>query len=78
MLHCHMEDHQVDGMAMVFQEGEVSEMPNLPDNFKKCGNIPYSWEALEAASGQLQIGKWLGASEVPRLLIWGLKRAVEY
>ena len=57
-----MEYHQVDGMAMIFQEGEVSDMPPLPENFKKCGNLEFSWEQLKNLPGKAHMGRFNNVS----------------
>ena len=41
-MHCHMEIDQIEGMAMIIQEGEQAEWPAYPDNFPKCGSFKYS------------------------------------
>ncbi|KAJ8298492.1 hypothetical protein KUTeg_025023 [Tegillarca granosa] len=41
IMHCHIEIHQVEGMALVFQEGEKSDMAPVPDKFHKCGD--FNW-----------------------------------
>ncbi|XP_052105492.1 uncharacterized protein LOC127738326 [Mytilus californianus] len=37
--HCHIELHNVDGMALVLQEGNRTQMPVLPNNFRTCGDF---------------------------------------
>ena len=37
-LHCHIEPHQSEGMAMVIDES--SGIPSAPENFPQCGNYP--------------------------------------
>ena len=37
-MHCHIEVHQISGMAVILQEGEVDDMPPTPDGFPTCGN----------------------------------------
>ncbi|XP_076090248.1 uncharacterized protein LOC143062410 [Mytilus galloprovincialis] len=37
--HCHIELHNVDGMALVLQEGNKTQMPALPVNFRTCGDF---------------------------------------
>ena len=37
-LHCHIEPHQLEGMAMVIDES--SGIPSAPNNFPQCGNYP--------------------------------------
>ncbi|CAC5415838.1 unnamed protein product [Mytilus coruscus] len=37
--HCHIELHNVDGMALVLQEGNRTQMPTLPNNFRTCGDF---------------------------------------
>ncbi|VDI32148.1 Hypothetical predicted protein [Mytilus galloprovincialis] len=37
--HCHIELHNVDGMALVLQEGNRIQVPALPDNFRTCGDF---------------------------------------
>ena len=41
-MHCHMEIDQIEGMAMIIEEGEQDEWPAYPDNFPKCGSFKYS------------------------------------
>lgn len=37
--HCHVELHLETGMMLVFQVGDPSDVPPVPDNFPKCGNF---------------------------------------
>ncbi|XP_063411049.1 uncharacterized protein LOC134693965 [Mytilus trossulus] len=37
--HCHIELHNVDGMALVLQEGNRTQLHTLPDNFRTCGDF---------------------------------------
>ena len=37
-LHCHIEPHQLEGMAMVIDES--SNIPTAPTDFPECGNYP--------------------------------------
>ncbi|XP_076675785.1 uncharacterized protein LOC143372965 [Andrena cerasifolii] len=37
--HCHILVHQVDGMQLVVQVGELSDLPPVPPNFPKCGDF---------------------------------------
>ncbi|XP_077979461.1 uncharacterized protein LOC144434825 [Glandiceps talaboti] len=41
-VHCHIEDHQIQGMALMLKEGDVTEMMNPPKDFKTCGNFWWS------------------------------------
>ncbi|ELU06335.1 hypothetical protein CAPTEDRAFT_204209 [Capitella teleta] len=43
-LHCHVEYHNEIGMAMVLQEGAVSEIPSAPDSMKTCGDFDWNRE----------------------------------
>ncbi|KAJ8670519.1 hypothetical protein QAD02_001778 [Eretmocerus hayati] len=36
--HCHFEQHNNNGMALIFKIGEHSDFPPVPENFPKCGN----------------------------------------
>nr|XP_022908342.1 laccase-4-like [Onthophagus taurus]XP_022908343.1 laccase-4-like [Onthophagus taurus] len=38
LFHCHIEFHSEVGMSMVFQFGEIHEMPPVPIDFPNCGN----------------------------------------
>lgn len=37
-LHCHIEPHQLEGMAMVIDESD--NIPTAPNGFPQCGNYP--------------------------------------
>ena len=39
-LHCHLQMHQLFGMAMVVAEN-IDKMPSPPDSFTTCGNVPF-------------------------------------
>ncbi|XP_070535321.1 uncharacterized protein [Ptychodera flava] len=43
-VHCHIAIHQVEGMAMMFKEGDESEMNAPPDGFRSCGHFDWSAE----------------------------------
>ena len=43
-MHCHMESHNENGMALVIQEGNVTDMNRLPVGFKTCGSFDWSEE----------------------------------
>nr|CAH7760855.1 unnamed protein product [Callosobruchus chinensis] len=36
--HCHFDVHMIVGMAFIFQVGELSDLPPVPDDFPRCGN----------------------------------------
>ncbi|XP_062605180.1 uncharacterized protein LOC134266971 [Saccostrea cucullata] len=38
-MHCHIEIHQIAGMAVLFQEGDVSDMEPVPEGFPTCGSF---------------------------------------
>ncbi|XP_070535317.1 uncharacterized protein [Ptychodera flava] len=44
-VHCHIEIHQVEGMALMIKEGDESEMKKPPRNFRACGH--FTWSAEE-------------------------------
>ncbi|XP_070533730.1 uncharacterized protein [Ptychodera flava] len=44
-VHCHIEMHQVEGMALMIKEGDESEMKPPPRNFRTCGR--FTWSAEE-------------------------------
>ena len=54
-MHCHMEIHQIEGMAMIIQEGEQDEWPAYPDNFPKCGSFKYSSVGPSLNTGTMYI-----------------------
>lgn len=41
-MHCHMEFHNLLGMALIVKEGEVEEMPPTPEGFPQCGDFKWS------------------------------------
>ncbi|XP_069129164.1 uncharacterized protein [Argopecten irradians] len=45
--HCHIEIHQIMGMALILQVGDVDEMPPTPKNFPTCGSFDFSQEEFE-------------------------------
>ncbi|XP_017889706.1 laccase-4-like isoform X2 [Ceratina calcarata] len=38
IFHCHQLFHLLGGMELIFQVGEVTDMPKTPDNFPRCGH----------------------------------------
>ncbi len=44
-MHCHLELHQVEGMALLIREGHQTEMVEPPKGFPKCGN--FHWNSQE-------------------------------
>ncbi|VEN58993.1 unnamed protein product [Callosobruchus maculatus] len=36
--HCHFDVHMIVGMGFIFQVGELSDLPPVPENFPRCGN----------------------------------------
>ena len=52
-LHCHIEPHQLEGMAMVIDESV--NIPSAPADFPQCGNYPSG-----APSSRLGVGLVLG------------------
>ncbi|XP_073980604.1 uncharacterized protein [Rhodnius prolixus] len=38
-MHCHFTFHLETGMALVFQVGELSDLPPVPPGFPRCGNF---------------------------------------
>ena len=41
-MHCHMEYHNHDGMAVVFRAGTVDDMPPLPAQIPRCASFDFS------------------------------------
>ncbi|XP_060062633.1 uncharacterized protein LOC132543181 [Ylistrum balloti] len=41
-MHCHIEMHQISGMAVLLQEGETSDMNPVPEGFPTCGDFNFS------------------------------------
>lgn len=39
LFHCHFVYHHAVGMELVFQVGEQSDLPAVPENFPRCGNF---------------------------------------
>ncbi|XP_076675786.1 uncharacterized protein LOC143372966 [Andrena cerasifolii] len=39
LLHCHFVYHQMDGMELIVQIGELLDLPPVPSNFPKCGDF---------------------------------------
>jgi hypothetical protein len=38
MFHCHILNHHETGMFMLFQVGDIADIPAVPQDFPKCGN----------------------------------------
>ncbi|XP_061167209.1 uncharacterized protein LOC133176053 [Saccostrea echinata] len=38
-MHCHLTHHQINGMNLVMQEGDIQDMPPVPPNFPTCNNF---------------------------------------
>lgn len=47
-LHCHIEVHQLEGMAMVIAEGKEMQNP-APDELHRCGNFEWTVKEFEEA-----------------------------
>ena len=47
IMHCHVELHQVEGMALIIQEGQPEDMTTPPRNFPTCGWFDWSEEEFE-------------------------------
>ncbi|XP_072046495.1 uncharacterized protein [Amphiura filiformis] len=58
LLHCHFIYHVADGMAVVIQVGEPSDLPPIPDNFPRCG----SWSPCDDEGDDSEKGRKNGAS----------------
>jgi hypothetical protein len=43
-MHCHIELHQIAGMAVLLQEGEISDMEPTPEGFPTCGSFKMTSE----------------------------------
>lgn len=41
-MHCHIEIHQIAGMAVLLQEGDISDMEPVPEGFPTCGSFQMS------------------------------------
>ncbi|XP_078581081.1 uncharacterized protein LOC144864666 [Branchiostoma floridae x Branchiostoma japonicum] len=48
-VHCHIEIHQVEGMAMVIREGEEGQMNPPPPGFPTCGGFDWSSDEFKKA-----------------------------
>ncbi|CAH1266280.1 Hypp3333 [Branchiostoma lanceolatum] len=48
-MHCHIEIHQVEGMAMMIREGTEEQMNRPPPNFPTCGTFDWSSEEFKRA-----------------------------
>ncbi|XP_066265508.1 uncharacterized protein [Branchiostoma lanceolatum] len=48
-VHCHIEIHQVEGMAMMIREGTDGQMNPPPPGFPTCGEFDWSSEEFERA-----------------------------
>lgn len=59
-MHCHIEIHQISGMAVLLQEGEIADMEPVPEGFPTCGNFKMTEEEFsqymtpEGARGKKQ------------------------
>ncbi|CAD5120376.1 DgyrCDS8948 [Dimorphilus gyrociliatus] len=45
-MHCHMEFHNEEGMAMILQVGEMSDMTEPPIDMNNCGNFEWNDESF--------------------------------
>ncbi|XP_061164932.1 uncharacterized protein LOC133173878 [Saccostrea echinata] len=45
--HCHIDFHVEEGMGIILQVGEISQMPKPPYNFPRCGNWKYTTHVKE-------------------------------
>ncbi|KAK3085316.1 hypothetical protein FSP39_001371 [Pinctada imbricata] len=46
-MHCHIEIHQIAGMALILQEGDISDMAPTPPGFPTCGNFFLTDDVLQ-------------------------------
>ncbi|XP_066285307.1 uncharacterized protein [Branchiostoma lanceolatum] len=54
-MHCHIEIHQVEGMAMMIREGTEGLMNRPPPNFPTCGS--FDWSSQEFKEAEKGYGK---------------------
>ncbi|XP_071949840.1 uncharacterized protein [Antedon mediterranea] len=47
LFHCHLEFHIEIGMGLVIHVGDDSDLPEIPDNFPRCGSWPQSVSVLK-------------------------------
>ena len=48
-MHCHIEYHVLNGMALVIQSGETWQMPPAPRRMARCGDFSISEDEFEDA-----------------------------
>lgn len=46
-MHCHIELHQISGMAVLLQEGDISDMEPVPEGFPACGSFKMTAEEFK-------------------------------
>ena len=52
-LHCHIEVHQLEGMALIVDETDGRPMPRPPKGMKKCGDFEISVETFRSYSSSV-------------------------
>ncbi|XP_078662977.1 uncharacterized protein LOC144906507 [Branchiostoma floridae x Branchiostoma belcheri] len=60
-MHCHIEIHQVEGMAMMVKEGTEGQMNPPPPGFPTCGSFDWSYKDFKKISkaASLRSSMWL-------------------
>ena len=48
-MHCHVEYHGSAGMSVVFQVGDLEQIPTAPKRMRHCGDFEYSEEEYYAS-----------------------------
>ena len=49
MMHCHVEIHHVEGMGLIVQIGDESDMNPPPKGFATCGTFDWSADEFEVS-----------------------------
>ena len=49
-MHCHMEIHQLEGMAMIIEEGEQNDWPEYEGDEPRCFLFDYEKEDKESGA----------------------------
>ncbi len=57
-MHCHTEFHEAEGMALIFKEGNHSQMNDKPRAMNTCGNFYMKSEDFtQAVKKPVSLGK---------------------
>ncbi|XP_060073309.1 uncharacterized protein LOC132553115 [Ylistrum balloti] len=68
-MHCHMEPHQISGMTLILQEGDIGQMPRPPAKLPRCGNFFSDMDSADLSKAKNSLLKNAMPSDQIRVII---------